>query len=66
MAEFTLEDLKELLGKQSIPGSPEELEVFADWTHGLVRSRGKRYVRKHRKRLFRDWESLRKFGLSRV
>ena len=66
MGQFTLEELKELLSTQSIPGSPEKLEVFAEWTHGLVRRKGKQYVRKHRKRLFRDWEFLRKFGLSRV
>jgi hypothetical protein len=66
MADLTLEDVKELLGTQSIPGSPEELEVLTEWTQGVVRRKGPRYVRKNRKRLFRDWEFMRKLGLSRV
>jgi hypothetical protein len=66
MAEFTLEDVKELLGTELIPGSPEELAVLTEWTQGVVRRKGTRYVRKNRKRLCRDWEFVRQLGLSRV
>jgi hypothetical protein len=66
MEQFTLDEVKDLLGAESIPGSPEELEVLIQWTQGLVHRRGELYVRKYRKRLYKDWESIRRLGLSRV
>jgi hypothetical protein len=66
MAKLSLEDVKELLGASSLPGSPEELEVLVQWTQGVVRRKGVNYVKRYRKRLYRDWKSIRALGLSRI
>ena len=66
MTQFGLDKVKDLLGTENIPGSPEELEVLTQWTQGLVHQKGEQYVRKCRKRLYKDWESIRRLGLSRI
>ena len=66
MVKLSLEDVKELLGASVLPGSPEELEVLVQWTQGVVKRKGVGYVKKYRKRLYRDWESVRALGLSRI
>jgi hypothetical protein len=63
---MTLEDAKDLLGASMIPGSPEEVEVFLHWTERLIQRKGEDYVRRYRRRLFRQWESLLRLGLSRI
>lgn len=66
MDKLTLENVKELLGISNIPGSRDELEVLVHWTHILARKRGEEYVRRNRKRLFKDWKSMLERGLSNV
>jgi hypothetical protein len=66
VTQFSLDKVKDLLGTENIPGSPEELEVLTQWTQGLAHQKGEQYVRKCRKRLYKDWESIRRPGLSRI
>jgi len=40
VAHFALDEVNDLLGAESIPGSPEELEVLIQWTQGLVHRQG--------------------------
>ena len=64
--QLNIEDLKALLGKPQLPGSPEELEVLMHWARQLARRKGEHYIRKNRKRLFRDWKDILHTGLSRI
>lgn len=66
MGKMTVSEVKELLDTHVIPGSPEEVEVFLKWTQTLVSSKGKDYLRKNRKRIYRDWRAMLQNGLSKV
>jgi hypothetical protein len=64
MDQFTLDNVRELLGTSNIPGSPEELEVLVKWTHRLAKQKGTNYVRRYRRRLYKDWKHVLEVGLS--
>ena len=66
MEKLTLDDVLKLLGTKSIPGSPEEQEVLVQWTEYLAQNKGEKYIRKYRKRIFRDWQNILEYGLSRI
>jgi len=63
---ITMEHVRELLETSTIPGSPEEQEVFIQWMERLAQKKGIDYVKKYRRKLFNDWKQLLEIGLSRV
>jgi hypothetical protein len=66
MDQLTLEDVKDLFGITHIPGAPEEQRLLVHWTQLLSEQKGNRYIRKHRRKLFKDWKLLLQLGLSKV
>ncbi len=66
MDQLTLDNVKDLFGTSDIPGSRDELAVLVYWTQMLAQKKGEDYVRKKRKRLFKDWKHILEMGLSRV
>jgi hypothetical protein len=61
-----IDDVRELFGTSHIPGSSQDLEVLVNWTRSLAQKKGEAYIRKNRKRLFRDWKNILKMGMSRI
>ena len=66
MDHMTLEDVKDLYGISHIPGEPEEQKILVYWTQMLSEQKGDEYIRKYRKRLYKDWKLVLKLGLSNV
>ena len=50
--------VQDLLGQEHISGSPQELEVLCTRIGDLVRMNGEAWVRTHRERLLREWETI--------
>jgi hypothetical protein len=66
MYQLGLDDVKEMLGDVRLPGNHQELEVLVHWIQRLVHTEGEDYVRRHRKKLCRDWACMLEFGLSNI
>ena len=60
MSGLSLEDVMKLLGVQTIPGKPWQVERLRKWVERLVESRGEAYVLEHRRDLLKQWEEFSK------
>ncbi len=58
MAELSLEKVSDLLGKQEIPGSENELKILCVRIRELVEMNGEDWVRQNRKKLLKQWEFI--------
>ena len=56
MTQLSLEDVKNLLGVQSMPGTPGQLERLRRWIECLVEMRGSAFVMENRRGLLEQWE----------
>ena len=63
---MTLEDVKDLYGISHISGEPEEQKILVYWTQMLSEQKGDEYIRKYRKRLYKEWKLVLELGLSNV
>jgi hypothetical protein len=66
MDQLAFDKVKDLLDIPHIPGSPEEQEILVHWTQVLAEQKGEDYIRRYRKKLFREWKFMLQLGLSRV
>jgi len=66
MDQLTLEDVKDLYGISHILGTPEEQKILVHWTQILSKQKGDEYIRKYRKKLYKDWKLVLELGLSNV
>ena len=66
MDQLTLEDVKDLYGISHIPGAPEEQKILVHWTQMLSEQKGDEYIRKYRKKLYREWKLVLDLGLSNI
>jgi hypothetical protein len=64
--QLTSEDVKELFGISHIPGAPEEQKILVHWAQMLSEQKGNQYIRKYRKRLYKEWKLMLQLGLSKV
>ena len=53
-----LEKVLAILGQEQIDGSPAELDALCTRIGDLVRMNGEAWVRTHRERLLREWETI--------
>ncbi|MDJ0804063.1 MAG: hypothetical protein QNI89_19810 [Desulfobacterales bacterium] len=60
-----LEKVLEILEKESVGGSPTELEALCTRIGDLVRMNGEDWVKANRKRLLREWDTILKMKLIR-
>jgi len=51
-----LEELKQLLGADSIPGEPWEQQVCLERTQGIVNRSGEKWVERHKGLLLVQWD----------
>lgn len=56
MTRLSLEDVMDLLGVQSMPGTPGQLERLRRWIESLVEKRGNTFVLENRRSLLEQWE----------
>ncbi len=56
MACLSLEDVKSLLGIDTINGTPRQVERLRRWIEGLVDTRGNAFVLENRRSLLCQWE----------
>ena len=55
MAELSLEQVCDLLGKQHIPGSEKEQKMLCTRIRELVELNGEHWVRQNRQKLLEEW-----------
>ena len=60
-----LEKVLQILEKESVDGSPSELDVLCTRIGDLVRMNGEDWVKANRERLLREWDTIRKMKLIR-
>ncbi len=53
---LSLEDVTNLLGVQTVAGTPGQLERLRRWIESEVERRGSVFVRENRQNLLRQWE----------
>ena len=58
-APANLEELKTLIGEESLPSSQKELNWLLKLTQEMVRKKGEDWVKKNRLTLLRQWEYVR-------
>ncbi len=56
MTRLSLEDVKNLLGVQYMPGTPGQLERLRRWIESLVEKRGNAFVLENRRGLLDQWK----------
>ena len=56
LTRLSLEDVMNLLGVQSVPGTPGQLERLRRWIESLVEKRGNTFVLENRRSLLEQWE----------
>ena len=56
MTRLSLEDVMNLLGVQSLPGTPGQLERLRRWIESLVEKRGNNYVLENKRGLLDQWK----------
>ena len=56
MTRLSLEDVMRLLGVQSLPGTPGQLERLRRWIESLVKTRGNTFVLENKRVLLDQWE----------
>jgi len=56
LTRLSLEDVKNLLGVQYMPGTPGQLERLRKWIESLVEKRGNTFVLENRRGLLDQWE----------
>ncbi len=60
-----LEKVLEILDKETVNGSPAELDVLCTRIGDLVRMNGEEWVKANRERLLREWDTILKMKLIR-
>ncbi len=60
-----LEKVMEILGRETVDGSPAELEVLCTRIGELVRMNGEDWVKANRERLLSEWDTILKMKLIR-
>ncbi len=50
-----IETIATLLGKEDLPGSPEELAILGTRIEELIRLNGRQWVISHRRELIKEW-----------
>ena len=58
MAELSLEKVRDLLGKQEIPGSENELKILCARIRALVEMNGEDWVRQNSQKLLKEWDYI--------
>jgi hypothetical protein len=58
MSDLSLEKVSDLLGKQEIPGSENELKILRARIQELVDMNGEDWVRQNRRKLLEEWEYI--------
>jgi hypothetical protein len=58
MSDLSLEKVSDLLGKQEIPGSENELKILCARIQELVDMNGEDWVRQNRRKLLEEWEYI--------
>jgi hypothetical protein len=56
LTRLSLEDVKNLLGVQYMPGTPGQLERLRRWIESLVEKRGNTFVLENRRGLLDQWK----------
>ncbi len=56
MSELSLEKVSDLLGKQEIPGSENELKILCVRIRELVEMNGEDWVRQNSQKLLEEWD----------
>jgi hypothetical protein len=50
--------LAALLGREELPGTPEELAILSTRIEALIRLNGEQWVVRHRRQLIKEWEYI--------
>ncbi len=58
MSELSLEKVSDLLGKQEIPGSENELKILCVRIRELVEMNGEDWVRQNSQKLLEEWDYI--------
>lgn len=53
-----IETIATLLGREDLPGSPEELAILGTRIAELIRLNGQQWVIDHRQELIKEWEFI--------